>query len=269
MRSMMNFTIEIEREEDGRWLAEVMELAGVLAYGQTQSEAIAIVQALAFRVLAFAAGTWRSYPRVNDCFLRIYKHMDVATINLPPSLELSIELTDEQFFGLCQNHRDYRFERTASGELIIMPPTGSDTGRRNMGVGAQLYLWNRQNNVGVVFDSSSGFKLPNGADRSPDASWVRRERWEALTSEQQEKFAPLCPDFVVELRSPSDSLEKVREKMREYMDNGARLGWLINPQSKQVEIYRPDRDVEILQSPATLSGEDVLPGFVLDLKGIL
>jgi len=195
--------------------------------------------------------------------------MDVATITLPPTLELTIELTDEQFFQLCQNNRDLRFERAASGELIIMPPTGSDTGRRNVKITTQLEIWSQKNNLGIVFDSSSGFKLPNGADRSPDASWVKRERWDALTSEQQERFAPLCPDFVVELRSPSDSLEKVREKMREYMDNGARLGWLINPKNQQVEIYRSDRDVEILLSPAILLGEDLLPGFVLDLKPIL
>ena len=191
--------------------------------------------------------------------------MEVITLDLNPI----IELTDEQFFQMCQNHSDLRFERTEAGELIIMPPTGSFTSNRNIKIATRLENWNSQNNLGLVFDSSGGFKLPNGADRSPDASWVRRERWEALTSEQQEKFAPLCPDFVVELRSPSDSLEKVREKMREYMDNGARLGWLINPQSKQVEIYRQGRDVEIIQSPATVSGEDVLPGFVLDLKGII
>jgi Uma2 family endonuclease len=195
--------------------------------------------------------------------------MDMATITLPPTLELTIELTDEQFFQLCQNNRDLRFERTASGELIIMPPVGSDTGRRNIKITTQLEVWSSQNHLGVAFDSSSGFKLPNGADRSPDASWVKRERWEALTHEQQEKFAPLCPDFVVELRSPSDSLEKVRAKMKEYMDNGARLGWLINPKNQQVEIYRPNQDVEIIQSPATLSGEDVLSGFVLDLNPIM
>lgn len=193
----------------------------------------------------------------------------MATITLPPTLELTIELTDEQFFQLCQNNRDLRFERTASGELIIMPPTGSDTGRRNVKITTQLEVWSSQNNLGIVFDSSSGFKLPNGADRSPDASWVRRERWDALTPEQQERFAPLCPDFVVELRSPSDSLEKVRAKMKDYMDNGACLGWLINPPYQQVEIYRPNQGVEILQSPATLSGEDLLPGFILDLKQII
>jgi Uma2 family endonuclease len=195
--------------------------------------------------------------------------MDAATITLPPTLKLTIDLTDEQFFQLCQNNRDLRFERTAKGEILIMPPTGGETSKRNFEVAVQLGIWNKQTNLGVCFDSNGGFTLPNGADRSPDVSWVRRERWEALTPEQREKFVPLCPDFVVELRSPSDSLEKVREKMREYMDNGARLGWLLNPQDQQVEIYRPDRDVEILGNPATLSGEDVLPGFVLDLIPIM
>lgn len=195
--------------------------------------------------------------------------MDVAAINLPPILELTIDLTDEQFFELCQKNRDYRFERTASGELLIMPPAGSDTGRRNIKIAAQLEIWSQKNNLGVAFDSSAGFKLPNGGDRSPDASWVKRERWDALTPEQQETFAPLCPDFVVELRSKSDSLKALQTKMQEYMDNGARLGWLIDRKNQRVEIYRQGRDVEIVQSPATLSGEDVLPGFLLDLKDIL
>jgi Uma2 family endonuclease len=195
--------------------------------------------------------------------------MDVAAINLPPTLELTIDLTDEQFFELCQKNRDYRFERTAAGELLIMPPTGSDTGRRNADITFQLQAWNRQNNLGIVFDSSAGFKLPNGANRSPDASWVRRERWEDLTLEQQEKFAPLCPDFVVELRSKSDSLKELQKKMQEYIANGARLGWLIDRKNQRVEIYRQGQDVEIIQSSNTLSGEDVLPGFVLDLKDIL
>jgi Uma2 family endonuclease len=142
--------------------------------------------------------------------------MNVAAINLPPILELNIDLTEKQFFELCQKNRDYRFERTATGELLIMPPAGSDTSRRNADITFQLQAWNRQSNLGVVFDSSAGFKLPNGSDRSPDASWVKRERWEALTPEQQETFAPLSPDFVVELRSPSDSLKALQTKMQEY-----------------------------------------------------
>ena len=185
------------------------------------------------------------------------------------SIELSINLTDEQFFQLCQHNRDYQFERTASGELIIMPPTGSETSRRNMDLSYQLRAWSRQNNLGVAFDSSGGFRLPNGADRSPDASWVKKDRWDALTPEQKDSFAPLCPDFVVELRSRTDSLKKLQEKMQEYIDNGARLGWLIDRQNRRVEIYRPGQDVEIIENPATLSGEDVLPGFVLNLEEII
>ncbi|MBD1831998.1 Uma2 family endonuclease [Cyanobacteria bacterium FACHB-472] len=195
--------------------------------------------------------------------------MQTAAIALPSTLELKIDLTDEQFWQLCQNNRDYRFERTASGELIIMPPTGSETGNRNIKIAAQLEVWSSQNNLGLAFDSSSGFKLPNGANRSPDASWIRRDRWDALTAEEQQGFAPICPDFVIELRSKSDSLKELQEKMQEYMENGARLGWLIDRKNQRVEIYRQGQDVEILENPATLSGEDVLPGFVLDLKQIM
>lgn len=195
--------------------------------------------------------------------------MESQTIALHSPLELTLELTDEQFFQLCQNNRDLRFERTANGELIIMSPTGSETGRRNSGLNFQLTAWNIQNNLGVVFDSSSGLKLPDGSDISPDSAWVRRDRWDALTPEQKEKFAPICPDFVVELRSASDSLEKLRAKMKVYIKNGAKLGWLLDRKNRQVEISRPDRDVEIRYSPATLSGKDVLPGFVLDLSDIL
>jgi Uma2 family endonuclease len=193
----------------------------------------------------------------------------ITTLSLSSPLELEINLTDEQFFQLCQNNRDLRFERTADGELIIMPPTGGTTSDRNAELTYQLRAWSRQNNLGKSFDSSGGFKLPNGADRSPDASWVAIERWNALTPEQQEKFVPFCPDFVVELRSKSDVFSKVQAKMQEYIDNGAKLGWLIDPQRKIVEIYRPNREVQILRSPSTLSGEDVLPGFVLDLSEIL
>ncbi|KAB8315638.1 Uma2 family endonuclease [Tolypothrix campylonemoides VB511288] len=190
--------------------------------------------------------------------------MTALTLNLNPV----IQLTDEQFYQLCQANENLRFERTATGELIIMPPTGGETGNRNAGLTAQVWLWNEQNKLGIVFDSSTGFKLPNGADRSPDASWVTLERWNALTQEQQTRFLPLCPDFVVELLSPSDSLKVAQEKMREYRDNGARLGWLINRKSRQVEIYRQGQEVEVLESPTSLSGEDVLLGFVLNLEKI-
>jgi Uma2 family endonuclease len=190
--------------------------------------------------------------------------MTALTLNL----NSIIKLTDEQFYQLCQDNETLRFERTATGELIIMPPTGGETSNRNGRLNQQLFNWTDTDGTGIAFDSSGGFKLPNGADRSPDASWVKLERWNALTPEQQTKFAPLCPDFVVELLSPSDSLKETQEKMKEYLNNGARLGWLINRKSRRVEIYRLGQDVEVLESPASLSGEDVLPGFVLNLEPI-
>ncbi|NET26846.1 Uma2 family endonuclease [Okeania sp. SIO1I7] len=191
--------------------------------------------------------------------------METPIIYLPPRLELKIDLTDEQFWQLCQENDDLRFERSATGELIIMSPTGGNTSKRNVKITTQLDIWNSQNNLGEVFDSNTGFTLPNGSDRSPDSSWVSRQRWDNLTLEEQDKFPPLCPDFVVELMSPSDNLEKTRAKMREYIENGAKLGWLINRKKRQLEIYRPQQDVEILENPQTVSGENVLPGFILDL----
>ncbi|OYD94295.1 hypothetical protein CDG77_11665 [Nostoc sp. 'Peltigera membranacea cyanobiont' 213] len=190
--------------------------------------------------------------------------MTALILNLSPT----IELTDEQFFQLCQNNRDLRLERTAEGELIIMPPTGWESGNRNSRLTQRLGNWADADGTGLAFDSSTGFKLPNGANRSPDASWVSQERLEALNPDP-DKFLPLAPDFAVELRSASDSLKTVQQKMQEYIDNGVRLGWLIDPQNQQVEIYRPGRDIEILRSPTSLSGEDVLPGFILDLAQIL
>ncbi|MEG4630235.1 Uma2 family endonuclease [Microcoleus sp. AR_TQ3_B6] len=190
--------------------------------------------------------------------------MTTLTLNLNPI----IKLTDDQFFQLCQENENIRLERTAKGELIIMSPAGGETSSSNAGLTAQIWIWNQQNRLGKVFDSSGGFKLPNGADRSPDASWVKLERWNALTPEQQKKFPPICPDFVVELMSPSDSLKETQDKMKEYRDNGAVLGWLINRKSRQVEIYRPNQEVEVLESPAAVSGEDVLPGFILNLESI-
>ena len=190
--------------------------------------------------------------------------MTAITLNL----NSIIKLTSEQFYQLCEENPDLKLERSANGELIAMPPTGGETGKRNLTAGAQLWTWNEQTELGEAFDSSTGFTLPNKADRSPDASWVEKSRWSALTPEQREKFIPLCPDFVLELVSPSDSLKKTQEKMQEYMENGCRLGWLINRKKRQVEIYRPGQDVEVLQSPLTLSGENVLPGFVLNLQKI-
>ncbi|MEH2400228.1 Uma2 family endonuclease [Nostoc sp.] len=197
--------------------------------------------------------------------------MTALILNLSPT----IELTDEQFFQLCQNNRDLRLERTAQGELIIMPPTGWESGNRNSRLTQPLGNWADADGTGLAFDSSTGFKLPNGANRSPDASWVSRELLEALNPDPA-KFLPLSPDFAVELRSASDSLKTVQQKMQEYIDNGVLLGWLIDPQNQQVEIYRPGQDVEVLRrrspsetSPTSLSGENVLPGFVLDLAQIL
>lgn len=184
------------------------------------------------------------------------------------NLDSIVDLTDEQFYQLCQANRDVRFERTAEGHLIIMPPTGWDTGERNLEIEGQLWLWNRQTQLGTAFNSSTGFTLPNGATRSPDAAWVQRERMEAIKPEA-EKFLPLAPDFVVELRSPSDNFQPLQQKMQEYLDNGVRLGWLIDPRKQRVEIYRPNQAVEVLDSPTSLSGEDVLPGFTLDLSQIL
>ncbi|MHC5723615.1 MAG: Uma2 family endonuclease [Nostoc sp.] len=190
--------------------------------------------------------------------------MNALTVNLQSVLEL----TDEQFFQICQANRDLKFERTASGELIIMPPTGGETGNKNARITQQLMNWTDADGTGIAFDSSTCFKLPNGADRSPDASWIKLERWDALTEEEKQKFPPICPDFVIELLSPSDSLKVAQEKMREYIDNGVRLGWLINRKSRQVEIYRQGKEVEVLESPVTLSGEDVLQGFILNLEAI-
>lgn len=190
--------------------------------------------------------------------------MNALTINL----DSVIELTDEQYFQLCQANRDLRFERTATGELIIMPPAGGETGNRNGRINQQLFNWVDADKTGIAFDSSTGFKLPNGADRSFDAAWIKLERWNTLSPAQKEKFIPLCPDFVIELLSPSDRLQVAQEKMQEYLDNGAQLGWLINRKSKQVEIYRPEKEVEIIASPIALSGEPVLPGLVLNLEPI-
>lgn len=190
--------------------------------------------------------------------------MTVLTVNL----NSVIKLTDEQFFQLCKINENLRFERTVRGELIIMPPTGGETSNRNGRLNQQLFNWADVNGTGITFDSSGSFKLPNGADRSPDAAWVKQERWDILTPEQKEKFIPLCPDFVIELLSPSDSLKVIQEKMQEYRDNGTRLGWLINRKSREVEIYRLDQEVEVIESPASVSGENVLPGFVLNLESI-
>lgn len=176
-------------------------------------------------------------------------------------------LTPDQFYDLCRANPDWKLERTANGDLVVMAPTGGETGARNANLLVRLGIWNEQTQLGVVFDSSTGFHLPNGADRSPDVAWVSRDRWNALTPQQRETFPPLAPDFVMELMSPSDNLAEAQAKMQEYMDNGVQLGWLLNRNTQQVEIYCPSRGREILQQPAELSGSPVLPGFVLSLDG--
>ena len=188
--------------------------------------------------------------------------MNALTVNL----KSLIEMTDEQFFQLCQNNRELRFERNANGELIIMPPTGGETGNKNARITQQVMNWTDVDGTGIAFDSSTCFKLPNGADRSPDASWIKLERWNTLTDEEKQRFPPISPDFVIELLSPSDSLKTTQEKMEEYIDNGVCLGILINRKSHQVEIYRQGKEVEVLDSPTTVSGEDVLKDFVLNLE---
>jgi len=179
-----------------------------------------------------------------------------------------INLTDDQFFHFCQINRELRIERTGNGEVLIMSPTGGGTSRRNSELVTALVNWAKQDKTGVVFDSSGGFILPNGATRSPDAAWVKMIRLAKLTPEQKEKFIPLCPDFVIELRSHSDSLNDLQNKMQEYIDNGAKLGWLIDPKQKNVFVYHPDKNSECLENPEKISGEPVLQGFVFELNDI-
>lgn len=187
--------------------------------------------------------------------------MNTITINFNNVLKLS----DDQFYQLCRDNPDVKFERNTFGELIIMSPTGGETGKCNAKLTTRFVLWNEQTQLGEVFDSSTCFKLPNGSDRSPDVAWIKLERWNALTSEQREKFPPIAPDFVLELMSPSDSLRETQAKMQEYMNAGVKLGWLIDRKTRRVEIYRQGQPKEVLESPTSLSGEDILPGFVLDL----
>jgi Uma2 family endonuclease len=187
--------------------------------------------------------------------------MNTVVLNLEPIAHLS----DEQFYQLCLANRDLSLEMNATGELVIMPPVGGESGNQEAGLITDLEIWNRQATYGKVFSSSTIFILPNGAKRSPDAAWVRLERWEALTPEQRKKFPPLVPDFAIELRSETDRLAPIQEKMKEYIENGLRLGWLINPQDNQVEIYRPGKVLEVVNIPVILSGEDILPGFELHI----
>lgn len=189
--------------------------------------------------------------------------MAVATLNLRRFVS-----TSDEFYELCQENPDLELERTASGEVIIMSPAGGETGASNLSIGARLYNWNEEHELGIAFDSSTGFTLPNGADRSPDAAWIAIERWNRLSAEQKQKFPPLAPDFVIELRSSSDRMHTLRDKMQEYIDNGVRLAWLIDPQSRTVEIYEPGEAVETLYNPDNVAGDPVLPGFVLNMRKV-
>jgi Uma2 family endonuclease len=189
--------------------------------------------------------------------------MTSVTLRLAP-----IPLTDEQFLEVCRLNPDWKFEQTAQGELVIVSPTGGETGNVNFELSAEFAIWNRQTKLGVGFDSSTCFQLPNGAKRAPDVAWIRQDRWNALTPAERIKFPPIAPDFVLELLSPSDSLSETQAKMQEYIENGVKLGWLIDRSTRCIEIYRPNQPIEVLRSPATLAGEGVLPGFTLSLAAI-
>lgn len=196
---------------------------------------------------------------------KLVNEVEPLILHFQPILK---ELGDEAFYDFCRANDEWRIERTAEGDIIIMPPTGGKTGIRNSKLIAQLVVWNESNGRGQVFDSSTIFALPNGAQRSPDLAWVKNERWQALTAEQQEKFPPLCPDFVAELRSRTDSLKTLQAKMQEYIDNGAQLGWLLDPIEKRVHVYRSGAAVEILDDPQSVSGAPLLSGFTLDVQSL-
>jgi Uma2 family endonuclease len=196
----------------------------------------------------------------------VNKNAQLTTVVLhwPPSLRL----VNEQFFDFCQANKELRIERTAQGDCEIMAPTGGETGWRNLSLAAQLYYWAEQDGSGVAFDSSTGYTLPNGAIRSPDVSWVKRTRLAALTPKQKQRFLPLCPDFVIELCSPSDSIKTLQDKMQEYIENGASLGWLIDTEARQVLVFQPQQKLVSLEQSEVLSANEVLMGFKLDLQKI-
>jgi Uma2 family endonuclease len=183
-------------------------------------------------------------------------------------IHLGWKMSGEEFYDFCMRNEDLNVELSSEGDLIIVPPTGMKTGKRNFELIGRFAVWVEQDGTGVGFDSSSMFSLPNGAKRSPDLSWIKKERWEALSEKEQEKFSPICPDFVVELRSPSDSLKRLQKKMEEYVENGAQLGWLLDPSTRKVYVYRSGVEVEVLEDPETVSGEPLLRGFVLDVRAL-
>ena len=183
----------------------------------------------------------------------------------PDLINITQPVTHEQFEQLCRKYRKLRLELTSTGELIVMPPTGVETARLNADLIYQLQAWSRQNGTGICFSEAAGFILPNGAIRAPDAAWVKREKWNMLTDQQKKRFAPWCPDFVMELRSPTNSLSELHNKMLEYMETGTYLGWLIDPFKRQVYVYRPNEEVVVLDNPETVSADPLLPGFTLNL----
>jgi Uma2 family endonuclease len=186
-------------------------------------------------------------------------------LRMPPKMQM----TEDDFFDFCQINRDLQIERNQLGEVLIMPPTGSETGNREGNILGPLWVWSEEDGTGITFSSSAGFTLSTGAERSPDAAWIKLERWNTLSLEQQQKFAHICPDFVVELRSASDNLKPLQEKMAEYMrEPGVKLGWLIDRKHRRVYIYRPGLPEECLENPATVSGDPILPGFVLNLNKV-
>ncbi|MGK7930499.1 MAG: Uma2 family endonuclease [Microcystaceae cyanobacterium] len=187
--------------------------------------------------------------------------MNAFTINF----DAITEINDEQFYQLCCHNPELKLEQNHKGEIIIMSPTGGETGEKNAELIVDFGIWNRRQRLGKIFDSSTCFKLPLGSNRSPDVAYIQQERWDNLTQEEKESFPPIAPDFVLELMSKSDSLRETQEKMEEYLENGVKLGWLINPQKQQVEVYRQGKEKEVLEQPKTLSGEDILPEFILDL----
>jgi Uma2 family endonuclease len=205
-----------------------------------------------------------------QCSGHLRKETEMAMATASPSQVITLHwpLSTDQFARLCALNPEMRFESTSTGDLLIMPPTGGDTGHTNANLTTDFTLWSRQDGSGLVFDSSTLFVLPNGARRSPDVSWIHREPWETLRPEDRRGFVPLCQDFVLELRSPSDSLRVPQDKTQEYIDNGAGLGWLIDPTEHVVYVYRPGESVERLEAPAEVSGEPVLPKFVLQLGSI-
>lgn len=201
-----------------------------------------------------------------DTLVSLPEKVRTITVQTGPP---DVRFTDEEFERFCAEHTDLRIEMDKEGEMIIQPPVVTEDGGRNFLLTTRFGGWVEADGTGVGFDSSTGFTLPNGAKRSPDVSWMRRERWDALSAKQKSKFARVCPDFVVELRSKSDCLKTLQNKMEEYMANGAQLGWLIDPLEKKVYIYRPDLPIEILDNPTNISGDPPLKGFVLKLEGIL